>query len=266
MRDVLILTIIIVGAGIAVWRPWIGVMLWAWVSLMNPHRYTWGFAYDAPVAALVAGATLLGFLFTRERDHPFKGSPPVVLAIFMVWITISWLMGLDPADDYAAWDKVMKIMFMILVTLALLRTKQHIMWLAWVCAGSLALLGAKGGLFTILTGGNYLVWGPPGSFIGDNNALATALVMTIPLLRFLQLQVARTWARHGMTVVMVLVAAAALGSHSRGALLAILAMTMLLWWRGRARLVGGLAIGIVATALVLFMPSEWGERMESIGE
>ena len=33
------------------------------------------------------------------------------------------------------------------------------------------------------------MWGPPDSFIEGNNELALALVMTIPLMRFLQLQV-----------------------------------------------------------------------------
>ena len=264
MRDFLILAIIGVGACVALRRPWIGVLLWTWVSLMNPHRYAWGFAYDAPVAAVIAGATILGLLLTREKEHPFKGPPSVVLAVFMLWITISWQMGLDPRGDYPAWDKVMKIYFMILVSLMLLRTKQHIVALAWVCAGSLAVLGAKGGLFTILTGGDYRVYGPPQSFIADNNHFAAALVMTIPLLRFLQLQLSSKWGKHGMTAVMVLVAAAALGSHSRGALLAILAMASFLWWRGRSRVVGGVLIALVAIGLLLFMPDQWGDRMASI--
>ena len=66
----------------------------------------------------------------------------------------------------------MKVDLMILVALALLHTKKHILALAWVAAGSLALLGAKGGLYTLSTGGGGRVWGPPGSFIEDNNEFA----------------------------------------------------------------------------------------------
>ena len=78
--------------------------------------------------------------------------------------------------------------------------------------------------------------GPPGSFIEDNNEFALALVMTIPLLRFLQLQLSNKWARLGMTAVMLLCAASVLGSQSRGAFLAIAAMTGLLWLRGKNKL------------------------------
>lgn len=266
MRDLLLMSIVIPAALLALRRPWIGVLLWTWLSLMNPHRYTWGFAATAPVAAMAAVSTLVGLLGTRERESPFKGPPPVLLALFMAWMTVSWLMGLDPKGDFAQWDKVAKINLMVLVTLALLRTKQHIFAFTWVCALSLGLLGAKGGVFTVLNGGSYRVWGPSGSFIEDNNHLALAMVMTIPLLRFLQMQLHGFWARQGMTVFMVLVAASALGSHSRGALLAIGAMTVLLWWRGKSHFVGGLMIAAVALGLLGFMPDEWTGRMQSIGE
>lgn len=266
MRDLLLMGIVCVLAVMALRRPWIGCMLWAWISLMNPHRYTYGFAYDAPIAALAAASTLVGLLMTRDKESPFKGPGATLLVLFMVWMTLSWLFGLDREDDYEQWTKVMKIDVMILVTLALLRTKQHIMVLAVVCTASLALLGAKGGLFTVMNGGNYKVWGPAGSFIADNNHFALALVMTIPLVRFIQMQLANRWARHAMTVVMILVAASALGSHSRGGLLALTAMTLVLWWRGRNKFFGGLLMVFVGFTLITFMPDEWTSRMNTIDD
>jgi probable O-glycosylation ligase (exosortase A-associated) len=264
MRDLLIAAIVLVGAATALRRPWVGVMLWTWLSLMNPHRYAWGWTYDAPLAAIAAGSTLLGMVMTREREWPFKGAPVTWLLLFMGWITLSWLFGLNPTTDYPQWDKVMKIDLMIVVALVLLHSKQHIFALAWVVTGSLALLGIKGGIFTIANGGAYRVWGPPDSFIGDNNEFALAMVMTIPLLRFLQLQLSGRWARHAMTVAMMLCAASALGSQSRGALLAIAAMSVLLWWRGKSRFGGGILILLTWAVLVAFMPGMWSDRMETI--
>lgn len=265
MRDVILLLIMVVGCAAALRYAWIGVILWTWVSTLNPHRFTYGFGYNLPVAAMAAGATLVALLLTKDKESPFKGPPVVWLAVFTVWITISWLMGLDPAGDYEQWSKVMKIYLMLLVTLALLRTKTHIFAFLWVAAGSLAFLGAKGGAFTIATAGTYRVWGPTGTFIAENNAFAVALVMTIPLLRFLQMQLTSRLARHGMTVVMIMIAAAALGSQSRGALLALSAMTLLLWWRQKKqRLIGALVIGTVALVLIPFMPDSWEARMSTV--
>jgi putative inorganic carbon (hco3(-)) transporter len=63
---------------------------------------------------------------------------------------------------------------------------------------------------------------------------------------------------------MLLVAASALGSYSRGALLAIAAMSAMLWWRGRSRALGAVVIVTVALALVGFMPEAWFGRMATI--
>jgi len=264
MRDIVLMSFLCIGVLAALRRPWLGILLWVWVSLMNPHRFTYGFAYDAPVAAMAAGSVLLGLLLTKERDSPFKGTPASLMVALTVWITISWLMGLDVADDFQQWDKVMKINIMVLMALVLLRTKEHIFALVWVMTMSIAILGSKGGVFTIINGGSYRVWGPPGSFVGGNNEFAVAVIMTIPLLRFMQMQVRNRWLSRLLLLMMVLSAAAALGSHSRGALLAVVGMGTLLWWRGKSRLVNGVLFLVLGLLLTNVMPAEWFQRMDTI--
>ncbi|HSV50993.1 MAG TPA: putative O-glycosylation ligase, exosortase A system-associated [Burkholderiaceae bacterium] len=265
MRDLIIIAIVVAGCLAALRRPWIGVMLWTWLSIMNPHRFAWGLAYSAPLAAMAAASTMLGLLLTREKESPFKASAVTIFFIFMLWITLSWLLGLDVTRDYEQWKKVMKVDVMILIALMLLRNKQHILALAWVAAGSLAILGLKGGIFTVLTGGNYRVWGPPGSFIEDNNEFALSLVMTIPLLRFLQLQLKNVWGKWAMTGTMLMCAAAAIGSYSRGAFLAIGAMAMFLWWRGKNKFGMAMILILATIPMLAFMPEAWMARMSSIG-
>ena len=264
MRDVAIMSIVLMLAVVALRRPWIGVLLWVWVSLMNPHRFAFGFAHDAPVAMIAALATLIGFVATRDRESPFKGPGVTLFVIFTCWITLTWALGFDPADQFAQWDKIMKVNIMVLVCLMLMRTKEQIFVLAWVLTLSVGLLSIKGGIFTIVNGGNYRVWGPSGSWIAGSNEFAVATIMVIPLLRFLQLQVTNKLLSRLMLLGMLLCAASALGSHSRGALLAILAMSTVLWWRGTNRIRNGLifvALGVIA---LQFMPDHWTQRMDTI--
>ena len=105
MRDLLVIALVLLGAGAALRRPWVGVMLWTWLSIMNPHRFAWGWAYDAPLAAIAAGATFIGLVMTKDRESPFKGRPVTLLALFMVWMTLSWLFGLSIEGDYYQWNK-----------------------------------------------------------------------------------------------------------------------------------------------------------------
>lgn len=265
MRDLLVLAIVVFFALAALRRPWIGVMLWTWLSIMNPHRYCYGFAYNAPVALLAAGCTVIGLVVTRdERTWPFGNRAVLVFFLFMIWITLSWLFGIDVSGDYEQWKKVMKIDVMILIGMMLLHSKKHVFALAWVATGSLMLLGVKGGLFTLVGGGVGRVWGPPGSFIEDNNEFGLALIMVIPLLRFLQLQLQSRAGRWAMTGAMLVCAVAALGTQSRGALLAISAMTVVLWWRGKNRFASGVFIAVAAVSMLAFMPDQWSARMSTI--
>jgi probable O-glycosylation ligase (exosortase A-associated) len=88
--------------------------------------------------------------------------------------------------------------------------------------------------------------------------------MTVPLLRYLQLQARDLWLRWGLVAGMVLCGVAALGSHSRGALLAVTAMLMFLWFKGRSKLMSGLVLILVIPVAINFMPEAWTERMRSI--
>jgi probable O-glycosylation ligase (exosortase A-associated) len=263
MRDILIIAVLAVCAAVTLFHPWVGIMGWTAISIMNPHRYSWA-ASDWPVAAAIVVATLVGMLLTRDRIRFFVSPVLVVLVMFAAWMCITLPASIHPSGSYPMWKQVMKIDFMIIVAAIVLTTRRHIMALAWVLVCSIGIYGVKGGIFTIATGGNYRVWGPPDSFIEGNNELALALVMTIPLMRFLQLHVKARLARYGLALAMLLSAVAALGTHSRGALLALIAMAIVLWTRTRHKIVSGIALVLVGAALIAFMPGEWENRMNTI--
>lgn len=264
MRDFVLAPTILALAVYGILHPWIGIMGWTWISIMNPHALSWHMS-DMPVAATMAGATLVGLVLTRDRRNFFVTRETVVLMLFMVWMCITLPFSFYFDDSYRLWNRVMKIDLMILVAMVVLYSKKHITTLVWVLVGSVGFYGVKGGLFTLATGGNYRVWGPEGSYIEGNNELALALVITIPLIRFLHMTSESRWAKLGLLASMLLCAAAALGSQSRGALVAIGGMATLMWWRGDKKFGGLILLGIGGTALLAFMPDTWWERMGTIG-
>lgn len=263
MRDVLLGPIIVALAAYGLLHPWVGVMGWTWLSIMNPHAYSWHLN-SMPVAAAVAGATLLGVLLTRDRRQFFVTRETTVLMLFMLWMCITLPFSYYFEESFSLWNRVMKIDLMVLVAMTVLYSKRHITMLAWVLAGSLGFYGVKGGLFTLATGGGSMVWGPAGSYIGGNNEVALALVMIIPLMRFLQLTTESAWIKRSLMVAMLLCAVAALGSQSRGAFLAIAAMVSVLLWRSDKKIVVGVLLVVAGVALLSFMPEQWWTRMETI--
>ncbi|MEG2033000.1 MAG: putative O-glycosylation ligase, exosortase A system-associated, partial [Janthinobacterium sp.] len=81
---------------------------------------------------------------------------------------------------------------------------------------------------------------------------------------YLQQNSDRRWLRHGLSAAMLLSALAALGSYSRGALLAIAAMVLFMWLKSGRKLVLGALLGLVTPLLLAFMPERWAERMDTI--
>jgi len=231
---------------------------------MNPHRLTYGFAFDFQFAAIVAVTTLIGLLVARESKRiPMTGTT-VALLIFTIWMNITTLFALVPADAFTQWEKVMKVLLMTFVTLMLIKTRQRLEMLIWVIVVSIGFYGIKGGFFTIISGGEQRVWGPWGSFIWDNNELALALIMILPLMRYLQLNAQQWWVRHGLTAAMVLSVASIFGSHSRGALLAGAAMALFLLLKTRKKFPILIVMALVIPVMINFMPDKWTTRMETI--
>jgi probable O-glycosylation ligase (exosortase A-associated) len=264
MRDVLILAIVVGLLPVALMHTWVGVMLWTWLSIMNPHKLAWGFAYDAPFAAAAAVATLLSLVISRDKKQMAWDPPVKILIVFLLWMCITTLFSPSPEQAWPQLSKVLKIQLMTLIAIAALHERKHIELFVWVNVLSIGFFGLKGGIWTILHGGEGRVWGPPGGFIEGNNELGVALVMTIPLMNFLRIVATGVWVRRGLLVLMCLSAVSALGTQSRGAMLAISAMAVIFWLRSSKKVATGWALSALALALVLFMPASWDDRMSTI--
>lgn len=264
MRDI-ILTVIFIGVIPFVFtRPYVGIYLWTWFGLMNPHRLTWGFAFDFPFAQIIAIATLISMLASKEPKQIPWTRETILLLVFILWMLFTTFFALYPDLAWEQWDKIWKIMLMIYVTLMLINTRQKLDWLVWVVVLSLGFYGVKGGIFTILTAGAFRVQGPIASFIYGNNEMGLALIMTIPLMRYLQLQAKHLWINYGLTVSMILTGIAAIGTQSRGALVGMAVMGTFLVLKSRNRIFILLAIIVVAGAVATIMPQEWRDRISSI--
>ncbi len=264
MRDIL-LTLILAGLlPVSLRRPFIGALVFAVVSLANPHRLTWGFAYDQPWAQMYALATLAGILFTRERivGDSIRRYLPVL--VYLAWMGVTTAYAFDHPSAMFRWQQIIKVHLMCLVTLMLLTDWKRVKQLVWVAVCSIGFYGLKGGIFTITTGGEFRVWGPPSSAIEDNNHLAVGLVMLLPLMYWLFTQTQKKWLRALIVFSALMTATAIFGSHSRSAFLGIGAISIFLLLKSHHKFSVGLVAIIAGAMLASFMPEDYWERMETI--
>ena len=264
MRDLVVTFLVFGSLPLILYRPYIGILAWSWVSYMNPHRLTWGFAYNFPFAFSIAVVLLIGIFLSKEPKKIPLTRESVLLILFTLWMFISTIFSQYPSLAWAEWDRVWKIMLVTFLTLMLMGNEKRINALIWVIVFSIGFFAIKGGIFTIITGGVYKVMGPPQSFIGDRNDLALAINMTLPLMRYLQLRADNRWIRQGLTVAMILSAFGVVGTLSRGGLLGLLAMSSVLLLKTRRSLQVAIFLAFVGVMIFSFMPESWKERMSTM--
>jgi len=264
MRD-LFVTLVVFGTLPFIFkRPYIGILLWGWLGYMNPHKLSWGFAHDFPFAKIVALVILVALFFSKEPKKIPWTIELRILFIFIVWMFITTINSMFADLAWVQWSKVWKIQLMTFVTIILMQDKWRVQAMVWVIALSLGFYGFKGGIFTIMTGGSYAVYGPSGTFIYGNNEIGLALIMTIPLLRYLQISTEGGILRQGLAVTMWLCIVAVIGTQSRGALVGIAVMGMLLILKSRKKFFMILLMIIIVPVLLSFMPDTWHDRMGTI--
>lgn len=264
MRDILLFAIFAWLVITIPRRPFVGALAWVVFSVLYPHRLTYGPAYDFPFAMVIAVLTLVSIVFTKEHRRPKGGAAAIVLIVFLVWACIANLVAFHPDDALVYLDRVVKVFLMTFVLLLLIHTRQQVEALLWCLVLSLGFYGFKGGIFVILSGGNYMVNGPEDSQMAGNNNLGTGIVIILPIIYYLLQVTKNRIGKWWLMIAMPLCSISVLGSYSRGALLAIGGMAGLLWLRGKNKLVLALAAVAFVTLAVPFMPDKWTNRMNTI--
>lgn len=245
--------------------PFAGVLLWAWVSLMYPQALTYGLV-SFPLAAPVAALTLACLLLSRERAMPPATATSLAMVTLALGCALAQFSADDPALGQSRWDTIWKGLLMTLATLATLRSRLRVQALVWVIALSIGFYALKGCAFVLVTGGAYRVGGAQGTIIGDNNHLAVALAMALPLLVHLALHSAHAAMRAGCWILAACAVVAALFTYSRGGALALAVALAFVWWRASRR--PGAAMLAAAAAVIAFAvaPDALQERLGAIGD
>jgi len=238
MRDLVIFGIIFGLLPFVFKRPALGALLFTWISLMNPHRLAYGAAYNFQFAAVVAGITILSMLMSKEPKR-FPLTPvTVMLLLFYAWMNLTSQFALEPGLVWREWDRVTKTFLMVAITLMVINTEKNLKLFVWVVALSLGIYGLKGGLFTIASGGHYRVFGPDGSYIAENNSMALALVVALPMIWYLRSQVKSK----------------------------LVSMLVFLWLKSPKKAQTGLAVIVIGVLIACIMPEAWYARMDTIND
>ncbi|MBE9527342.1 MAG: putative O-glycosylation ligase, exosortase A system-associated, partial [Proteobacteria bacterium] len=264
MRDIGLIVFLAVCIIYVLKHPYVGVLAWSLFGYLNPHKSTFGFAYSFPFAQIIGLVTILALVFSKEpKKLPF--SPLVTLYfIYLAWMSLTTLFAFNPDEAWFVWEKVMKIQAMTILTFVLINTREKIEYLIMVIAGSLGYYGVKGGIYTVVGGGHGMVTGPTSTFIEGNTEIGLALIMALPLIRYVNLQAKNKWLSLMLLGAVALTGVAIFGTQSRGALLGIIAMGFFLWIKSRQKMLLSILFILFIPIMFNFMPQKWVDKMNTI--
>ncbi len=267
MRDLFIAAIAIGAVPFVFYRAYIGVLMWTWLSLMVPHRIGWGFVVDFPIVQLIAIPTILATIIQIKQIRLPEKREIIVLIVFGVFMAATTYFAYSTVLSYPRLIEVFKILALFFVIVATIDSREKIHALTWIVVISILFYGVKGGVFAVQTGGNFIVFGPPGSYLGANNAVGLAVIAVSPLAGYLFLNSSIRWLSWLVLSAALISVLSVLGSFSRGALLGLIVMVAYLSIRWSRR--KGVAITLIFSiglAAAAFMPSHWYGRMATISE
>lgn len=264
MRDFIILLIVFGSLPFCLARPALGILVWSWIEYMNPQRLTFGIAYHFPVGNIVAIATMCGVVFGKGEKRLAWGRETLLLLLLFGMFTISSVFAFYPEEAWKQWIEVSKVLALAVMTIFLIHDEKTLRWLYLVIALSLGFYGFKAGIFSVLTGGQFMVWGPSRSYIEANTMLGLALDMVLPLLWYLSKNEQNYLFKRFIQAVFFASILSVLFTYSRGAFLGLCVVIIFLILKSGKMVRLGITAVILVSVVYFYAPDRLIDRQKTI--
>ena len=248
MRDavVMLLTLVCCVAGLR--RPAYGMLAFVAFAILAPHGFTWSFARNFPHSLAISVCTFIGFFINPGDKRVPVHRETILLALAWLWFCFSTIFAVEQDLALEKLLLISKILFMVFLSMALLNSQEQLQNLARAIAIPIGLLAVRGVIFFVKMGGAEMVEGPADGILFANNSIGLAMAMNVPLLVYLLRTEKHVWLLRGTRLMLGASYIAVIGTFSRGAWLALAAVTVLQILKSKHRF---LLVGVGAVMVML---------------
>ena len=271
MRDLAFVLFLLAFIGLGFRRPFLFVLVYAYVDIVSPQRLTYWLLNSVPVSLIAFMLAFLGWAAADDKRGLTIAPRQVLLFVLLIYCGVTTSTADFPLEALGKWDWVWKALVFAIFLPLTLRTKLRIEALALfmvLCAASVIIVG---GIKTLASGGGY---GVLNLMVAQNNGLyegstlSAIAVSIIPVILWL--------AKYGTVFPTdwrvrlfsgALVFACLLipvGTQARTGLVCIGVLGVLMLRHTKRRL---LYIGLVAAGLAIAipnLPASYTQRMDTI--
>lgn len=267
MRDIVVLIFVLAAIPLALSSANIAFFLWTWAGLVAINSYVYSFMSAVPVVMIFALITLgLVALGRTSETTKFQfNRTSILLLIFLMHGLMSAVFAFDGLPrNWELFSNMFKTVLLCLFMPIFLTDRNKINLFIVILIVSVSFHGMLDGLKFIASGGDHRAQGL--QKFGDNNHYALVLLMVLPLLIYVHRHAEMRLIRWIAMAVFLLTFLAMIATHSRGALVATVAVIIWIIFVGKKK-VAGLVMAATLVALVFQVaPSNWFERMDTIGQ
>ncbi|SLN69192.1 putative O-glycosylation ligase, exosortase A system-associated [Oceanibacterium hippocampi] len=241
----------------------VGILTWAWISFMHPHRLVWG-GDQFQLTMISSLAAMFIWLVSREPKRLPMNSTMVIFIIFLLHATLTTVTAYRPGYSVEFLITLYKTFLMLFMIMATMHTKARLHAMIWLMAISIGYYAIQGSIGFLTGSGSHHFSGPPKTYIYDRNHLAIAFIMAIPLFNYLRMNTAKRFIQLGCMGVMFCAGTGVIATQSRGGFVAMAVMLVLFWLRSGRNLLMPVMVVLLMVPALMLAPQEWTERMQTI--
>jgi probable O-glycosylation ligase (exosortase A-associated) len=264
MRDIVFVMAFLAMLPMALRFAHAGTMLWAWIALISPNTYIYGFARGLPFNKIVVAVAAVSLVLDKNRRKFYWDTHNRLLVGFLAIAFISYMCALsNQARGDALMDRLWKEVLLCLFMVVSIRGRMAIHSMLIAMSMGMAIHGTIEGAKYIKSGGGHIVYGP--ATIGDNNSFGLAILLVIPMLMYLYRYTVSKFVKIPLALAIVTNFVGVISTNSRGALLGLLAVGFMMFLRSKRKF--GLAIFFIifAIGVVTLAPERYLGRVSTIG-
>ncbi len=271
MRDLAFIAFLFAFIGLGFRRPFLFVLVYAYVDIVSPQRLTYWLLNSVPVSLVAFMLAFLGWAAADDKRGLTIAPRQALLFLLLIYCGVTTSVADFPLEALAKWDWVWKALVFAIFLPLTLRTKLRIEALALfmvLCAASIIIVG---GVKTLASGGGYGVLNlmvSQNSGLYEGSTLAAVAVGIIPVILWLAKYGTiyppdwrvRVFAG-GLVFACLLIP---VGTQARTGLICIGVLGVLMLRHTKRRL---LYLGLVGAGLVIAIPNlpeSYTKRMDTI--
>jgi len=263
MRDLLFHSIFLPLIVLGFYSTHLSVLIWVWISLLPPTDMLYGTFGVLPFNKIVAAVTVFTLFLKQEKKDFYFDKLMFLIVLYGVIVTLSYMLS-EQNSSFAdvQYDKFWKELVLFFIITGVMYSQHRISQMMIVFSLGFGFLMVKEALIFLLTAGGHKVGGM--GVVGDNNGVALALLMTIPLTLYCAAYMRHKYARIIFYSVAVLGAITVIATYSRGGFVGLLALGFMLLKGSKHKVKTILVVAILSIALYSLMPNDYLTRVDTI--